>query len=72
MALDEPSEQDRVVDRGTYRFVLDPQIVAILEQSGGVTVDYVDEAYQKGYLLRLNSQAGGGCGESSDGCSSCG
>jgi Fe-S cluster assembly iron-binding protein IscA len=72
MALDEPNEADQVIDRNGFTILVDPQTRDIVDQSGGLTIDYVDEAHQKGYLLRLNS-AGGGCGSGGEGgCSSCG
>jgi Fe-S cluster assembly iron-binding protein IscA len=73
MALDEPRDEDRIIDRGEYRFLLDPRIVELLAETGGLTVDYVDELHQKGYLLRLNaSNQPDGCGEGSGGCAGCG
>ena len=71
MALDEPKSDDRVIERGQYQILLDPQIVGVLEQTNGLTVDYVDEAHQKGYLIRLN-QANASCEDHAGGCSSCG
>jgi Fe-S cluster assembly iron-binding protein IscA len=71
MALDEPNEQDIKVDQEGYSILVDPQTRDVVDQSGGLTIDYVDEAHQKGYLLRLNNQ-GGGCGDGGGGCSGCG
>ena len=71
MALDEPNEQDIKVDQEGYSILVDPQTRDVVDQSGGLTIDYVDEAHQKGYLLRLNS-ASGGCGSDGGGCSGCG
>jgi len=66
MALDEPKEEDLVIDRGPYKFVFDPQVTGIIRESGGLSIDYVDEAYRKGYLVQL-SKMGDGC--DSGGCS---
>jgi hypothetical protein len=53
--------------------MVDPQTRDVVDQSGGLTIDYVDEAHQKGYMLRLNRAGGEGCGSGSDGgCSGCG
>jgi Fe-S cluster assembly iron-binding protein IscA len=71
MALDEPNESDLVIDQEGFSVLVDPQTKDVVSQSGGLTIDYVDEAHQKGYLLRLNA-AGGGCGTDSGGCSGCG
>lgn len=72
MALDEPKDDDAVLDQNGYVLLVDPQTRDVVDQSGGLTIDYVDEAHQKGYMLRLN-KAGGGCGPSDGGgCSGCG
>jgi len=71
MALDEPSDADTTFDQDGYSILVDQQTHDVVSQSGGLTIDYVDEAHQKGYMLRLNS-AGGGCGDDGGGCSGCG
>lgn len=70
MALDEPSDEDMTIEQNGYKITLDTQTQDVVNQSGGLTIDYVDEAHQKGYMLRLNN-AGGGCGDGG-GCSGCG
>ncbi|HOX24621.1 MAG TPA: hypothetical protein PLL30_02530 [Candidatus Krumholzibacteria bacterium] len=72
MALDEPNEDDSVINQTGYTILVDPQTRDVVDQSGGLTIDYVDEDHQKGYLLRLNKTADGGCGTSGGGCSGCG
>jgi len=72
MALDEPRSDDQVIERGQYQLLVDPQTNDLLKQSGGLTIDYVDGAIQKGYMLRLNSVGEEGCGSGEGGCSSCG
>ena len=68
MALDEPKDDDQVVDNNGIKFLMDNQTTDILRQSGGLTIDYVNEAYRKGYMLTL-----GGAGDChSGGCSGCG
>jgi len=71
MALDEPKDTDKVISQDGFSILVDPQTQDIVSQSGGLTIDYVDEVSQKGYLLRLNS-AGDSCGSDGDGCSGCG
>ncbi len=71
MALDEPNDTDEVISRGGFTILVDPQTRDIVDQSGGLTIDYVDEDHQKGYLLRLNT-AGDSCGSDGGGCSGCG
>ena len=69
MALDEPKDEDQVVGNTGIRFLVDSQTADVLQQSGGLSIDYVNEAYRKGYMLTLGS-AGGDC--SSGGCNGCG
>lgn len=69
MALDEPKGDDAVVDSDGVKFMLDAQTSDILQQSGGLTIDYIDENYRRGYMLKLGA-AGKDC--SSGGCSGCG
>ncbi len=68
MALDEPKDEDTSVEEGGIKFLMDSQTTDVVSQSGGLTIDYVNESYRRGYMLRL--------GVSSDcdsgGCSGCG
>ncbi len=68
MALDEPKDEDTTVEEGGIKFLMDVQTTDVVRQSGGLTIDYVNESYRRGYMLRL--------GVSSDcdsgGCSGCG
>ncbi len=68
MALDEPKEEDEIIESNGIRFLLDSQTTDILQQSGGLTIDYVNESYRKGYMLTLGSASD--C--SSGGCDGCG
>jgi len=73
MALDEPKEEDAIVEQNGIKFVLDAQTTEVLEQSGGLNIDYVNEEHQRGYMLKLGNPGGdaaGGGGCSSGGCSS--
>jgi len=69
MALDEPKDDDAVVENGGIKFVLDNQTTDILRQSGGLTIDYIEETGRRGYMLKLGA-AGGDC--DSGGCNGCG
>ncbi len=59
MALDEPNQEDQLLDYGDYRFVLAPDVYDLVRQSGGVSVDYVDQGFRRGYTIRLSR--GGDC-----------
>lgn len=72
MALDEPKDEDDVMENAGIKFVFDAQTKDILSQSGGLIIDYVDESYRRGYMLRLGS-AGGDCDSGGGGgCDGCG
>ena len=76
MALDEPKQDDEVIDRGAYKIVLDRQIRNLVEQAGPIELDFVDTPTQKGYMVKVGkpSHGEGGCcatdgGECGSGCS---
>ncbi len=68
MALDEPKDEDSTVDEGGIKFLMDAQTTDVVRQSGGLTIDYVNESYRRGYMLRLGISSD--C--DSSGCSGCG
>lgn len=69
MALDELAGDDAVVESNGIKFMLDAQTREIVQQSGGLTIDFIDENHRRGYMLKLG-KAGSDC--SSGGCSGCG
>lgn len=72
MALDEPKDDDAIVENEGIKFVMDTQTTDIVRQSGGLIIDYVEEENRRGYMLKLGTAGGdGGGGDcSSGGCSS--
>ena len=68
MALDEPKEEDLVIENNEIKFVLDTQTADVLRKSGGLTVDYLNETHRKGYMLSLGSTSDCDTG----GCNGCG
>ena len=68
MALDEPKNDDLVIENNDIKFVLDTQTADVLRQNGGLTVDFLNETNRKGYMLSLGTASD--C--SSDGCNGCG
>lgn len=72
MALDEPKDDDRKVATGTLDFLMAPDVVSVIEQGGGIVIDYVDDGYRKGYTLNLADRLGGDCGGGSCGSGGCG
>lgn len=70
MALDEPKDEDTTVEEGAIKFLMDVQTSDVVRQSGGLTIDYVNESYRRGYMLRLGASSD--CDSSGSGCSGCG
>ena len=71
MALDEPKDEDEVIEHNGITFVMDAQTTDILRQSGGLTIDYVEESNRRGYMLKLGAP-GGESDCSTGGCNGCG
>ncbi|MBW1722752.1 MAG: hypothetical protein JRH13_14455 [Deltaproteobacteria bacterium] len=66
MALDEPRENDEIVDNNGITYLIEKNL---FEQVKPITVDFVESAMGSGFSIQssLNIGGGGGCG----GCSSC-
>ena len=63
MALDEPRDDDEVSAQEGFTLVADRKL---LDESGGITVDYLTGPFRKGFQIKANSSAcGSSCG---DGC----
>ncbi len=69
MALDELAGDDAVVETNGIKFMMDAQTREIVQQSGGLNIDFIDESHRRGYMLKLG-KPGADC--SSGGCSGCG
>jgi Fe-S cluster assembly iron-binding protein IscA len=66
MALDEPRDDDTSIETETLSFLMAPDVESIVNQSGGVVIDYVDDGFRKGYTVNLGNASGcgdGGCGD---------
>lgn len=62
MALDEPKNDDKIVDLGACKVVLAPDVLEIVQKSGGVDIDFVSDDARRGYTIKLsNKDCGGGC-----------
>jgi Fe-S cluster assembly iron-binding protein IscA len=66
MALDEPKDDDKRFEENNMTFVMAPDVESVVNQNGGLSIDYVDDGYRKGYTVNMG--AGGDC--SSGGCGS--
>ena len=58
MALDEPQKDDEVLDAGGFRLLVDKKL---LEQAGGIEVDYLTGPFRKGLQVTAKNQAAFGC-----------
>jgi hypothetical protein len=62
MALDEPKNDDKIVDLGACKVVLAPDVLEMVQKSGGVDIDFVMDDARRGYTIKLsNKDCGGGC-----------
>jgi iron-sulfur cluster assembly protein len=63
LVLDEPKDSDDSFEFEGLTYLIDKDLV---EQSGGVKVDYVDNGWQQGFVLSSTNPLGGGasCGSS--------
>ena len=62
MTLDHAGEQDRVVESGGVKVIVDPESAAFLE---GVTIDYSDDLAGEGFRIKNpNAVRSCGCGTS--------
>jgi hypothetical protein len=61
MALDEPKQDDQVIEAGPCKFVLAPDVVEVLRQSGGIDIDFVSDPQRRGYTVQLAKKSCGDC-----------
>ena len=61
MGLDQPSDEDTVMEFGSLKFVVDPASAPVLEDA---SIDYIEDVMQQGFQITAPNAAssGGGCG----------
>ncbi|MCK9485662.1 MAG: iron-sulfur cluster assembly accessory protein [Dehalococcoidia bacterium] len=61
MGLDQPSEEDAIVEIGALKFIADPASAPALQDA---SIDYIDDVMQQGFQITAPNAAseGGGCG----------
>lgn len=64
MALDEPKENDEVMDNNGITYLVEK---SLFEQVKPITVDFVESAMGAGFSIQSSLQKGEGCGS----CSTC-
>jgi iron-sulfur cluster assembly protein len=62
MALDEPKNDDEIVDQNGITYLINKQL---LEQVKPVTVDYLDSGYGSGFSISSSLAKGNSCGSCS-------
>ena len=58
MALDEPKEEDEIMQSEGFRLLVDKKL---LEESGGVEMDYNTGPFQKGFQVKGKNKTPFGC-----------
>jgi Fe-S cluster assembly iron-binding protein IscA len=71
MALDEPKDEDSKTEAHDKTFIMAPDVESVVNQNGGLNIDYVDDGYRKGYTVNLGT-GGGDCSSGSCGSGGCG
>ena len=66
MALDEPNDADATFDHEGFTLVAERQLI---DELGGVAIDFVRNAHGEGFDLRILGGEAGGCGDGSCGSS---
>lgn len=64
MALDEPKENDEVIDNNGVTYLVEK---SLFDQVKPITVDFSESAMGAGFSIQSSLQTGGGCGS----CTSC-
>lgn len=58
MALDEPSDSDKVFENGNAKYIIETDL---LTMTGEITIDYVEEGWQKGFTIHAENPVAGAC-----------
>lgn len=61
MALDEPKEDDEIMDENGITYLINKQL---FEQVKSINVDYVESAMGSGFSISSGLNPGGACGSS--------
>ena len=68
MALDESKDSDKQFEFGELTFLIEQ---SLLDSTGGVKVDYVDDGFRAGFMIQSKAPLAGGAPTCGGGCSSC-
>ena len=53
MTLDESNEKDETFDTNGITFLIDPTVKDMIAKHGEVSIDYVDNAFRRGFMVSL-------------------
>ena len=59
MALDEPADSDKVFNNGGAKYIIDDDL---LKTTGNITIDFVEEGWQKGFTISSQNPVAGVAG----------
>ena len=62
MALDEPKEDDEIMDKNGITYLMNKEL---LDQAKPVTVDFVESTYGSGFSISSSMAKGNSCGSCS-------
>lgn len=68
MALDEPKDNDEIVENEGITYMINKDLY---NQVKPISVDFTESAYGSGFSIRSSLKQAGGCGSSSGGSCSC-
>jgi Fe-S cluster assembly iron-binding protein IscA len=70
LALDEPSDADKVFANGDVKYFIDTEL---LTKTGDVTIDFISEGWQRGFTVSAQNPVtgGGSCGAGGCGSQGC-
>jgi len=58
LALDEPSDLDKVFENGNAKYIIETDMLAM---TGEITIDYVNEGWRKGFTINAENPLGETC-----------
>ena len=58
LALDEPSDSDKVFENGNTKYIIDDDL---LKTTGDITIDFINEGWQKGFTITSQNPVAGAC-----------
>ncbi len=54
LTLDESKDGDEAIDKEGISIVYDSQIQGMLKEHGGISIDFANKAWQRGFIVKLS------------------